>query len=181
MDGKTCGNRTSLFSYVPQSVHLIDGSIKDNITLGNSGPIDLERLSRACEQAALSEFISTLDAGIETSVGENGSQLSGGQKQRIGFARALYHNKDILVLDEATSALDTNTEKKILQSISNLSGYKTVIIISHKLSSLKFVDKLIFLKAGKLISEGSFKQVTEWCPEFKGLLKEGRIEGNKNE
>ena len=102
-------------------------------------------------QVQLKKFINNLELGINTKVGERGVQLSGGQRQRLGIARALYHNPDILVLDEATSALDTETEKEVMKSIYNLKGQKTIIIVAHRLSTLKSCDHVFEIKNKKVI------------------------------
>jgi ABC-type multidrug transport system fused ATPase/permease subunit len=100
-----------------------------------------------------------LSAGLDTRVGEDGSWLSGGQRQRIGIARALYRDPDVLVLDEATSALDAATETEVMQTVSGLRGFKTVIIVAHRLSTLKACDKVFRLDGGLVVAEGRFEDV----------------------
>lgn len=176
VDGQAVENRRCLFSYVPQSVHLVDGTIRENITLGKGSKINEAFLEDVCKKSALSDFILELPLGFDTNIGENGSQLSGGQKQRIGLARALYQDKDIIILDEATSALDVQTESKVLKSIKELSNHKTIIMISHKLDTLKFVDHLIFMDKGRVIAEGSYDEVRNSCTEFSKLIENGKVE-----
>lgn len=127
--------------YIPQNIYLIDDTIKRNIAFAiPDDEIDDARLRRAIEEAQLSEFIDGLEDGIDTEVGEVGVRLSGGQRQRIGIARALYTNPEILVLDEATSALDNDTEKAVMDAIDCLNGKKTLIIIAHRLTTIKNCD-----------------------------------------
>ena len=137
--------------YVSQNVMLIDDTILTNITLGKRyGIIDFERVERVIEKAGLKEFVNSLKDGYETVVGERGVQISGGQKQRIGLARALFQNPKVLILDEATSALDNETEKKIMDSIFSISENITVLIVAHRLSTLKKCDSIYELNNQKL-------------------------------
>lgn len=141
-------------AYVPQSIYLIDGSIKENIALGvDASDVDIELLNRVIGMAELTEFVNNLPDGIETSVGERGVMLSGGQRQRIGIARALYQQPDILILDEATSALDNDTEKSITDTILNLKGEITIISIAHRLSTLVDCDYKLEFFHGKVRRE----------------------------
>lgn len=131
--------------YIPQSIYLMDDTIKNNILFGHECR-DEAQLWRAVEEAQLKEFISTLEHGIDTVIGENGVCLSGGQRQRIGIARALYMNPEVLVLDEATSALDNETEGAVMDAINHLAGNKTLIIIAHRLSTTKQCDVIYEVK-----------------------------------
>ena len=131
----------NIIGYVSQSIYLTDDSIKNNIALGISEDmINDQIIKELLTQVQLDSFIDNLDFGINTRVGERGVQLSGGQRQRIGIARALYHNPDILVLDEATSALDTETESEVMRSVTKLKGKKTIIIVTHRTSTLLDAD-----------------------------------------
>tara|TARA_B100000575_G_C23077682_1_gene620806 strand:- start:579 stop:1430 length:852 start_codon:yes stop_codon:yes gene_type:complete len=122
----------NLITYVPQSVYLLDDSIKNNITLGeSSSDIDETRLRKSLEIACLDDFIQSSKYGLDTLVGENGIKLSGGQKQRIGIARGFYKNSDIIILDEATNAIDLDTVEKIYKNIADYSKNKTILITSH--------------------------------------------------
>jgi ABC-type multidrug transport system fused ATPase/permease subunit len=133
--------------YVSQTIYLSDESIKNNIAFAiPNGEIDETRVLELLKQVQLESFVSNLEEGYNTRVGERGVQLSGGQRQRIGIARALYNNPDILILDEATSALDSNTEKGVMQSIGNLKGIKTIIIIAHRVSTLAGADVIYEIK-----------------------------------
>jgi ATP-binding cassette, subfamily B, bacterial PglK len=138
--------------YVSQSIYLTDDSIKNNIALGiPENKINETRIVELLDQVQLKKLITNLELGVNTKVGERGVQLSGGQRQRIGLARALYHNPDILILDEATSALDMETEIEIMRSINYLKRHKTIIIIAHRLSTLKSCDSIYKIDDGKLI------------------------------
>lgn len=144
----------SLFGYVPQDIFLIDDTIKNNIAFGIvDNEIDNTKLNFAINESMTSEFLNKLPNKENTQIGQNGIRLSGGQKQRIGIARALYHNPEILIFDESTSSLDNDTEKYVLNSINRLSSKKTVIFITHRLSSLKFCNKIFELSNGSLLTK----------------------------
>ena len=141
--------------YVPQSVYLTDDTIRKNIAFGLlEDNIDNNLVQQAVEKASLSQFLDSLPNGLETIVGEKGIRLSGGQQQRIGIARALYRDPEILILDEATSSLDQSTEKAIVESISFLKRKKTLIIITHRLFTVKNCDKIFCVDKGKIIKQG---------------------------
>ena len=138
--------------YIPQSIYLSDDSIKNNVAFGiDETMIDNDKVEDAIHKAQLSEFVSTLSDGVNTFVGDRGVRLSGGQRQRIGIARALYHDPEILVLDEATSALDTETETAVMQSIERLHGEKTILIIAHRLTTIKNADIVYEVDGGKIV------------------------------
>ncbi len=146
--------------YVPQSVYLTDDTLKNNVAFGiPSDRIDEEALNRAIEAAQLDTFVSSQPNGLGTVVGERGVRLSGGQLQRIGIARALYHDPSVLVLDEATSALDTLTEKGVMDSVEALQGSKTLLIVAHRLSTVKHCSRLYQLDRGRVIAEGAPAQL----------------------
>lgn len=133
--------------YVPQTVFLTSGSIKENVAFGERiEEIDEKRVKDALERAELSDFIDSLPKGMETSVGDRGMRLSGGQRQRIAIARALYHRPEIMVLDEATSALDNDTEAAIMSAIDSLQGKITLIIVAHRLTTVKNCDVIYEVK-----------------------------------
>jgi ABC-type multidrug transport system fused ATPase/permease subunit len=143
----------SQIGYVPQSIFLIDDSLKKNIAFGvNENEIDQIRLNKAIIDSQLNDVIQRLPDGIDTIVGERGIRLSGGERQRIGIARALYNNPEILILDEATSSLDNETEKDFMSSINALQGIKTIIIIAHRLTTIQNCNKIFELKNGVLIN-----------------------------
>jgi ATP-binding cassette, subfamily B, bacterial PglK len=146
--------------YIPQSIFLMDDTIERNIAFGVADHlIDAKRLKNAIIATQLGELIDELPNGIKTTVGDRGVRLSGGQRQRIGIARTLYHERDILVLDEATSALDNETEKLVNDSISALSGLKTLIIIAHRLSTVERCSCLYRLEKGHIIQSGSYQEL----------------------
>lgn len=133
-------------AHVPQAIFLSDASISENIAFGiPSNAIDMSRVRRAAELAELGDFIETLPAKYQTIVGERGARLSGGQRQRIGIARALYKNASVIILDEATSALDVETEKMVMSAIEGLAGDVTLIIIAHRLSTLRACTQIVEL------------------------------------
>jgi ATP-binding cassette, subfamily B, bacterial PglK len=150
----------NLIGYIPQFIYLMDDTIERNIAFGvPDSLIDQQRLQDAIQAAQLSELILELPDGIKTRLGERGVRLSGGQRQRIGIARALYHEREILVLDEATSALDNETEHLVTQSIQALSGLKTLIIIAHRLTTIEHCDRVYQLEGGRIIKSGSYQEV----------------------
>lgn len=144
--------------YIPQTIFLMDDTIRNNIAYGiRKEDIDEDRLNRAIEDAQLGDFIASLDAGLDTEVGERGVRLSGGQRQRIGIARALYGDPEVLILDEATSALDNDTEAAIMEAVENLSGKKTMIIIAHRLSTIKNCDYVYEITADGVVDRSQDK------------------------
>jgi ABC-type multidrug transport system fused ATPase/permease subunit len=143
------------FAYLPQQVFLIDSTIAENIALGvKYNEINKLKLENSIKKSRLSELIESLPEGVDTIIGERGARLSGGQRQRISLARAFYHQRNVLVMDESTSALDTETEKEIVQEIRYLKGKSTLIIIAHRLSTLKDCDRIYKLINGNLINVG---------------------------
>ncbi|MCM1387789.1 MAG: ATP-binding cassette domain-containing protein [Bacillus sp. (in: Bacteria)] len=138
--------------YIPQVIYLSDDTIRNNIAFGVAQE-DIEEASvkAAVEKAQLTEFIESLPNGLDTIVGDRGVRLSGGQRQRIGIARALYHDPEILVLDEATSALDNETEAAVMEAIENLQGMKTMIIIAHRLTTIRNVDAIYEVGDGQVV------------------------------
>ncbi|MCG5060323.1 MAG: ABC transporter ATP-binding protein [Limnoraphis sp. WC205] len=150
----------NLIGYIPQSIFLTDDTIERNIAFGVPDHlINSERLDKAIQGAQLKDVIDNLPDGVKTRVGERGVRLSGGQRQRVGIARALYHERDILVLDEATSALDNETESLVTEAIQSLSGSKTMIIIAHRLTTVQDCDCIYRMEKGKIIQSGSYREV----------------------
>ena len=150
----------NLVGYIPQTIFLADDTVKNNIAYGvPDKKIDEIRLRKAIEAAQLSDVIANLPQGVNTEVGERGVMLSGGQRQRVGIARALYHERKILILDEATSALDNETESSISEAIAALSGQKTLIIIAHRLTTVAHCDRIYELSQGRIVRSGTYKEV----------------------
>jgi ATP-binding cassette, subfamily B, bacterial PglK len=146
--------------FVPQSIFLADSSIRENIAFGLPPElVDEEKVQRAATMAHLDELLAELPDGLRTRVGERGVQLSGGQRQRIGIARALYHDADVLILDEATSALDGVTEKLIMDAIHDFSGKKTIIMIAHRLTTVKQCDAIFMMAQGEVVDSGTFDEL----------------------
>jgi ATP-binding cassette subfamily B protein len=144
----------SRIAHVPQSIYLADATIAENIAFGiDPKYIDQERVRDAARKAQVAEFIETLPQRYEAMVGERGVRLSGGQRQRIGLARALYKRADVLVLDEATSALDEATEEAVMQSVNSLGDDVTVLMIAHRVSTVRGCDRIFELRNGSLLRE----------------------------
>jgi ABC-type multidrug transport system fused ATPase/permease subunit len=156
--------------FVPQSIFLADASMRENIAFGlRPDAIDDKQVKRAASMAHLDELLEHLPDGLNTRVGERGVQLSGGQRQRIGIARALYHDADMLVLDEATSALDGITEKLIMDAIHDFSGSKTIIMIAHRLATVKQCDRIYLMKAGRVVDQGRYDDLADRNEIFKRM------------
>ena len=156
---------------VPQDVYLMDTSLRENIAFGRRpDDIDDDAVQRAVEQAELAEFVAGLPEGLATKVGERGVRVSGGQRQRIGIARALYRDPELLVLDEATSALDTITEQRITETVHHLHGRLTIVIVAHRLSTVRRCDQIVFLVDGRVRRIGTFDEVRDAEPEFAALV-----------
>ena len=158
--------------YVPQDVSVIQGTIRENVALGF--PIEDAsnfRVGRALEIAQLSEFVNQLPYGLDTEVGPRGSKLSGGQRQRLGIARAMFTQPRLLILDESTSALDAQTELLVTDAVNSIPYDISIIIIAHRLSTVRFADQVIYLDSGKMISKGTFEEVRAQVPNFDSQAK----------
>lgn len=154
-------------AYVPQDVALLTGTVRENVALGiPPNFVDDHLVWEALERAHLAEFLRSSRNGIDTIVGENGVQLSGGQRQRLGIARALYSRPRLLVLDEATSALDAETERLITDTLNNLLGDVTLIVIAHRLATVRDCDQIVYLDSGRITGIGTFNQVRASVPDF---------------
>lgn len=162
VDVSNIGAWQAQISHVPQTIFLADTSIAANIAFGVSAEaIDLERVRHSADQAGVDQFIRSLANGYDTLVGERGVQLSGGQRQRIGIARALYKRANILILDEATSALDIPTEVAVMEAVRKLDSNLTVLIVAHRLSTLKNCDFVYRLEAGAITDRGRYEDVVQ--------------------
>ena len=155
-------------AYIPQDIAIVNGTIWENVALGFLfEPTHETHIWDALKLAHLDEYVRNFPEGLQTQVGEHGHKLSGGQRQRLGIARALFTKPKILVMDEATSALDGETESDIANAIKSLRGKTTVLIIAHRLSSVKNADQVIFMSNGAITAKGTFTEVMENAPEFK--------------
>lgn len=163
--------------YVPQQIFLSDDTIAHNIAFGvEEKDIDMQAVEAAARIARIHEFIiSELPEGYQTIVGERGVRLSGGQRQRIGIARALYRNPEVLILDEATSALDGITESAIMDALAQLAHKKTIIMIAHRLATVRACDKIFILEKGQMTAQGTFSELMEISPLFRNLAKSGDL------
>lgn len=161
---------------VSQDVFLFNGTLRQNIALGvPEHEIDDAALAEALASAKLTEFVASLDEGLDTVVGERGSRLSGGQRQRVGIARALYRRPSVLVLDEATSALDNVTEAEIAETIDSLKGSMTILVVAHRLSTVKNADRIVFMSSGHIAGEGNMDSLSKENEEFRRLVELGRL------
>jgi ABC-type multidrug transport system fused ATPase/permease subunit len=158
---------------VPQDVYLLDESLSTNIAFDED--LDADRLADALHRAQLTDLVAALPAGIDTVVGDRGVRLSGGQRQRIGIARALYRRPNVLFLDEATSALDNETERRLSETIAALRGSMTIVIVAHRLSTVRDCDQLLFMSAGRVAAAGTFDEVARANPEFAHLVELGSL------
>jgi ABC-type multidrug transport system fused ATPase/permease subunit len=159
--------------YVPQQIYLADDSISNNIAFGiHPNDVDHQSVTKAAKIAKIHDFIlNNLQNGYETKIGERGVRLSGGQRQRIGLARALYHDPKVLVLDEATSALDGSTEKEIMDAIYNLSREKTIILIAHRITTVKECDTIFVMENGKIVANGNYDKLITSSEQFRAIAK----------
>jgi ABC-type multidrug transport system fused ATPase/permease subunit len=156
---------------VPQDIYLIDKSIAENIAFGeHPDEQDGAALIAAARAAQIHDFISNeLPQGYGTIVGERGIRLSGGQKQRIGIARALYRNPSVLIMDEATSALDQNTERSVHKAIVDIAAHKTVILIAHRMNTVRDCDQIFVFEKGNLVASGDYGELSSTSPQFQQL------------
>lgn len=158
--------------FVPQSIYLSEGTIAENVAFGlPASEISLDQVNKALALAHLSELVEQLPRGLDTRVGERGVQLSGGQRQRIGIARALYHEANVLIFDEATSALDGITEKIIMEAIHDFGGQKTIIMIAHRLKTVKKCNIIYMMEEGKIADQGTYDELLHSNAKFKEMAQ----------
>jgi ABC-type multidrug transport system fused ATPase/permease subunit len=159
-------------AYVPQEVQIINGTVKQNLSLGyKAEEIPENDFWDVLNKTGLSEFFSNSKERLESYLGDEGNKLSGGQKQRLGIARALITNPQLLVMDEATSALDSQSEKMISSTLESMRGKTTIILIAHRLSTVRKADKVLYIDDGRIKAMGSFAKVRELIPNFDDQAK----------
>ena len=168
------GNRLRAFqqniAHVPQNIYLADTTLAENIAFGVPlDIIDLNRVRNAARQAQIADFIESNPSGYQAYVGEQGIRLSGGQLQRIGIARALYKQANVLIFDEATSALDNNTEKSVMDAIKGLNNDLTILLIAHRLTTVRNCDTIIELEKGRIISQGTYEHLFKHSSSFRKM------------
>jgi len=157
--------------YVSQTPYLLDDSLWRNVAFGlPDDAVDEERLRLAVSAAQLDEVVEILPQGLDTTVGDRGARLSGGQRQRVAIARALYRNPAVLVLDEATAALDVETEREVTRAIESLHGTRTVIVVAHRLSTVRNCDRIIVLRDGRIAALGSYVELLTKDEDFRRLV-----------
>jgi ATP-binding cassette, subfamily B, bacterial PglK len=155
---------------VPQSIYVLDDTLRRNIALGfDDEEIDEDRVQEAVRLAQLEEFVAELPKGLNTVVGERGARISGGQRQRVGIARALYRRPVVLVFDEGTSALDTLTEAELLRALSSLRRERTMMIVAHRLTTVRGCDRILFVERGRIVDAGPFDQLMQHNPAFRSM------------
>jgi ATP-binding cassette subfamily B protein len=157
-------------AHVPQSIFLSDTTIAENIAFGvDPAKIDLDRVREAARIAHIDDFVQTLPAGYQTSVGERGVRLSGGQRQRLGIARALYKRASVLIFDEATSALDSATERDLMDAVEKLSRDLTILMIAHRLTTVERCDEIVMLDQGHIVAIGPYQSLLQTSDPFRSL------------
>ncbi|MBP3432048.1 MAG: ATP-binding cassette domain-containing protein [Clostridia bacterium] len=166
LDKETLRKTISLVNQFP---YIFDMTIKENLLLAKGDATD-EQIMDSIRKASLEEFVLGLPKGIETKVGESGIKLSGGQKQRLAIARALLRNSNIIIFDESTSSLDNFAQEEVKRSIDGLKGKSTIVIVAHRLSTIKNVDKIFFLDKGEIVDEGTFEDLFERNEDFKAMF-----------
>ena len=170
------GNRRSAWqrsiAHVPQSIYLADTTLAENIAFGvPRDAIDLDRVRQAARQAQIAGLIENYPDGYYAYVGERGIRLSGGQRQRIGIARALYKQATVLVFDEATSALDNATEQSVMDAIEGLSSNLTILLVAHRLTTVRRCDTIVELEQGQMVARGTYEQLLERSASFRRMAK----------
>jgi ATP-binding cassette subfamily B protein len=176
LDAGTVRAWQACIAHVPQNIFLADASLAENIAFGvPPEEIDLQRVRIAAERAQVAEFIDAMPEGFNSAVGERGVRLSGGQRQRIGIARALYKHASVLVLDEATSALDNTTERSVMDAIEGLSRDLTIVLIAHRLSTVRRCDTIIEIEGGRVVAQAPYDQLLERSQSFNRMASAGKL------
>jgi ABC-type multidrug transport system fused ATPase/permease subunit len=163
--------------FVPQDIFLADDTLAANVAFGMQRGSDAQQLDEALALAHLTAVVAQLPEGAETILGERGVRMSGGQRQRIGLARALYGKPSVLILDEATSALDNETEQLISDALSELHGHLTMVVIAHRLSTVRSCDRIIYLEGGRISGIGTFEELDRTNEGFARLVELGSLRG----
>lgn len=171
-----------LIGYVPQAISLIDDTMRNNVAFGvEADQIDDGRVWTTLTMARLGERCRAMPDGLDTMLGERGVRLSGGERQRVGIARALYHDPEVLIFDEATSSLDNESEHEITKAIEALHGQKTLIVIAHRLSTVKSCDRLVFMRNGCIVSVGTFEELCRASAEFRQIVQLAELSSHSSE
>ena len=179
VDGRPIsGNRLRawqrIIAHVPQSLYLADTTLAENIAFGVlRDEVDMQRVQQAARQAQIADFIESRPEGYNVCVGERGIRLSGGQRQRIGIARALYRQASVLVFDEATSALDNATEQSVMDTIAGLSRDLTVLLVAHRLTTVRRCDTIVELEHGRVVAQGTYEHLLACSPSFRKMAHAG--------
>jgi ATP-binding cassette subfamily C protein len=161
---------------VPQAVYLLDSTLRRNIALGVADDaIDDARVQEAIRLAQLEPFVAALPKGLDTAVGERGVRLSGGERQRVAIARALYRRPAVIVFDEGTSALDNETESELLRALASLRRGRTLLIVAHRLTTVRDCDRILVVDGGRIIDQGTFDGLIDRSPAFRRLAAAGRL------
>jgi ABC-type multidrug transport system fused ATPase/permease subunit len=159
-----------IIAHVPQSIYLADSTLAENIAFGvPSSAIDLDRVRQSARQAQIADFIESRPEGYQAYVGERGIRLSGGQRQRIGIARVLYKRASVLVFDEATSALDNTTEQSVMNAIEGLNRDLTILLIAHRLTTMRRCDTILELENGRVVAQGTYEQLLKFSSSFRRM------------
>jgi ABC-type multidrug transport system fused ATPase/permease subunit len=175
-DQAISGSRVRLWqgtiAHVPQSIFLADATLAENIAFGvPRSAINMFRVKQAARQAQIADFIESSPEGYNAFVGERGIRLSGGQRQRVGIARALYKQASVLVFDEATSALDNATEQSVMRAIEGLNRNLTILLIAHRLTTVRRCDTIVVLEHGRVVAQGTYEQLLECSPTFRSIAR----------
>jgi ATP-binding cassette subfamily C protein len=176
ISGEPPGMAVSLWpnavAYVPQSIIEINGSLLENVLFGYApGEKSIDDVKQALGRAELQDLFVDSPNALESKIGKNGSKLSGGERQRLGISRALLGHPKLIILDEATSSLDSQTENRISETLNKLKGNLTLLVVAHRLSTVKNADKVIYMSNGQIIAQGTFQEVKDQIPDFETSAK----------
>jgi HlyD family secretion protein len=162
--------------YVAQHIYLTDDSMLSNISFGNPGSSDRQLAMNAAVMAKIDTLIESLPGGLDFGVGERGAMLSGGQRQRLGIARALYRQPSLLVMDEATSALDSITERDIMNTVADLTVQATVVLVAHRVSTIRYADHVILMESGVVADSGTFEALYARSARFREMMSASEVD-----